>query len=45
MSIKLDMKRKSQTRLDFLYTEVTRKWQNQPRMLFRKQLMAVIEDK
>ena len=26
MSIKLDMKLKSQTRLDFLYTEVTRKW-------------------
>lgn len=33
-----------QTGLDFFYTEVTRKWWNQPKML-RKQLTAKTEDK
>ena len=33
MSMKLDTKLNFQTGLDFSYTEVTRKWWNQPRML------------
>ena len=40
MSMKLDMKLNFQTGLDFSYTEVTRQWWNQPRMLRKTSLVT-----